>query len=615
MNSSHNNGPLIKATSCRCCGSIRSCRLFDVVYEYRGREEIYSEIMSKCFGLTLLQADDSKVCICAPCVVRLRDAHAFKEQVMKCEAEFLKTLQEITEEVENLKEQTDEERLTEILSGNATTSEELGSDIENTLDEMNTLEEENNAECKLQEVFGDDDATYEALDSDLDEEIEGLEKENEYTKSEEVLNDKFTYKELNFELPNIKTTKTRHTINGFINNDPSDKNIRVVRVNKDKIKSATKRKKRKAVKASVKLLSKKAYSPFKDRRYNKEKYLSVSNVITLIECSYVCPFQNRQNNFYCFYCKTVFTRPEELREHNLKHDPRQFRDSPSYRCITKIDIGTIDCRLCTKKIDNLEEFKQHITQAHGRIFHDVPDNFIPFRASFHNPTCLVCDKTFFQFSALYRHAVIHYGRYTCEICGKCFLDDALLYHHMKHFHTSDTHTCEYCGKRFKHKYSKKFHIDTIHENNPPVECPRCDEKFMTYNQKNKHLVEFHGESWPKFPCKLCDRVYRRPKALAEHIRRYHFQVKNHECELCGKKFYVPCKLREHLAIHNGERNYQCEHCDKAYTSVKALQAHMKIHFSDRLMCEECGHTFTQIASLRNHMNSHHSIASDEFMVE
>lgn len=44
-------GPIIDPALCRCCRSIKKCRLLTTEYEWMGTKEIYSEMFMDCFGL------------------------------------------------------------------------------------------------------------------------------------------------------------------------------------------------------------------------------------------------------------------------------------------------------------------------------------------------------------------------------------------------------------------------------------------------------------------------------------------------------------------------------------------------------------------------------------
>lgn len=46
-----NKGPIVDPGLCRCCGSIKKCRLLTVEYTWNGEKEIYSDMFMDCFGL------------------------------------------------------------------------------------------------------------------------------------------------------------------------------------------------------------------------------------------------------------------------------------------------------------------------------------------------------------------------------------------------------------------------------------------------------------------------------------------------------------------------------------------------------------------------------------
>lgn len=51
MNVKKGKGPVFDAGICRCCGTIKKCRVLNVEYESFGQKEIYSDIIMDCFSL------------------------------------------------------------------------------------------------------------------------------------------------------------------------------------------------------------------------------------------------------------------------------------------------------------------------------------------------------------------------------------------------------------------------------------------------------------------------------------------------------------------------------------------------------------------------------------
>lgn len=331
------------------------------------------------------------------------------------------------------------------------------------------------------------------------------------------------------------------------------------------------------------------------------------NAITIAHNSYVCPFHNRISNYYCYYCKDQFTSPVELREHTLTHEPKQwFEEMMENKKIPKVDITRIDCRLCEEKINELTTLKTHLNDNHGLKLYPVSNEFLTFKLSLDNCVCTECGKSFPYFDMLKKHMVEHFGSYICDQCGACFLEQNSLRTHIKsHSKTESLFPCEICGKNLKSKYSRYMHIATVHEKKPTVNCYKCEASFLSYALRNRHLIEVHGDK-RTFPCKLCDKVYNRRKTLMEHNRRNHLKVFRHQCDLCDQRFYLPSRLKEHMATHTGERNFRCEFCDKSYPRLQSLQEHIRSHSNERrFKCDICNSAFTQNGSLKNHIKSHH----------
>lgn len=44
-------GPILDPAICRCCRSIKKCRLLGAEYDWMGQKEIYSDMIMDCFGL------------------------------------------------------------------------------------------------------------------------------------------------------------------------------------------------------------------------------------------------------------------------------------------------------------------------------------------------------------------------------------------------------------------------------------------------------------------------------------------------------------------------------------------------------------------------------------
>ncbi|CAB3262357.1 unnamed protein product [Arctia plantaginis] len=592
MASVKNNGSIIDPALCRCCRAIKKCRILTEEYTWMEKKEVYSEMIMDCFGILLSHVDDNeKDCgVCATCVVRLRDACAFRNQVLQCEELFLSAKlqdKDVDEGIKVDKVSLDIELKMEP-NDEVSDHDSLGPDIPDNDDDMSVNMDDRGADWIMDKVKpqkkeepikdkaevppedasklldDDDDSDWSASSSDSDKPIKKKAKK-----------------------------KSSKGSNG------SPKKKKVASKKQKAGTSSTKKEIPKAIKPKPPVEKKNNY----DRDLD---CMSEENLLTIIQYSYVCPFKNRRNNYYCFYCKDYYPKPEDLREHTIGHDTKPFQLLMGYKKMIKIDITRIDCRLCQMKIDDLNVFKQHIDEIHHKkIYFEAPDKMLLFKLTWNDLVCVMCSDVFEDFNTLNTHMVEHFSNYTCDICGVCFLEKPRLDAHLKRHKDDERHTCEVCGKVFKSNHYKDMHVDIVHKKKAIIRCPRCDECFMSYALKNKHLTEAHGQK-RTYPCNLCDKVYNRQKTLTEHQRRNHQKVLKHQCEYCDQRFYLPSRLKEHMATHTGERNFRCEYCEKSYPRLKSLQYHIRTHTNDRrYRCHLCGQAFIQNTSLKSHIKSHH----------
>ncbi|KAM3957597.1 uncharacterized protein ACR2FA_008300 [Aphomia sociella] len=575
MSAPKNNGPIIDPALCRCCRAIKKCRILTSEYTWMDQKEVYADMVMDCFGILLSHVDDNeKDCgVCATCVVRLRDACAFRSQVLQCEELFLHAKLE-DKEVDDIKK---------------------------------------NIDIELKAEPKDDLSDHASIGGDHDD---GL--SMDYSADDLPADDvKLPKKEENDKLDDLPLqdliAKSDVESDSYSSSD-SDKPIKRKKGKKKKTANGTqKKKKTHKTKQKPSTSSKKPLKapkkPPVEKKNNHDRDLdcmSEENLLTIIQYSYVCPFKNRRNNYYCFYCKDYYPKPEDLREHTVTHDTKPFQLLMGYKKMPKIDITRIDCRLCPTKIEDLNVFKQHVDQVHGKkIYFEAPDKMLLYKLTWNDLVCVMCNDVFEDFNTLNTHMVEHFSNYTCDICGVCFLEKPRLDAHLKRHKDDERHTCEVCGKVFKSNHYKDMHVDVVHKKKAIIRCPMCDECFMSYALKNKHLTEAHGQK-RTYPCNLCDKVYNRQKTLTEHQRRNHQKVLKHQCEYCDQRFYLPSRLKEHMATHTGERNFRCEYCDKSYPRLKSLQYHIRTHTNDRrYRCHICGQGFIQNAALKTHLKSHH----------
>ncbi|XP_047518859.1 zinc finger protein 77-like [Pieris napi] len=336
----------------------------------------------------------------------------------------------------------------------------------------------------------------------------------------------------------------------------------------------------------------------------------IDNIVTIVENSYVCPFDTSFSDYFCMYCRVVFTNPNKLREHTLTHNPKTFKEIVTNYSMNKkiqIDIDRIDCRLCSEVISDIDVFKSHIT-SHGMTIHSIEDDFLKFKLKLDNLCCLECGKTFGFFHALKKHMAEHFGTCICDVCGAHYFEERMLILHQKtHQRVDEVFNCKECGKNFKSKYTRYIHIARTHKKESAYQCRKCDEVFFSYTLRYRHMIDYHGEE-RLFKCDQCDRSYDSRKSLREHIRRTHLKILRHACMMCDKLFYLPSRLKEHvMTSHTGERNFRCEFCGKSYPRLRGLKVHVQsAHGTEKKhKCMLCNAAFTKSFYLKSHVKRQH----------
>lgn len=92
-----------------------------------------------------------------------------------------------------------------------------------------------------------------------------------------------------------------------------------------------------------------------------------------------------------------------------------------------------------------------------------------------------------------------------------------------------------------------------------------------------------------------------------HSKAHSHNLENLKCRVCGKVFSLPCRLKDHLIKHTGEKPHICSICQKGFRSSSKLKRHMAIHTNDRrYQCSICEKKFLRSETLKDHMDTHGS---------
>ncbi|XP_063836765.1 zinc finger protein 25-like [Ostrinia nubilalis] len=352
--------------------------------------------------------------------------------------------------------------------------------------------------------------------------------------------------------------------------------------------------------------------------YTIERLTHATNITAILEFSNVTAFKSKfQRAYPCFYCEKLFEDFEELKKHQ-KSDHTKENVSQSvlkkYRVgrpdgvVVYADISDLQCTICSKSIQSLNDLKKHLTEVHGKkMYLELSDRVIPFKVKENSFQCQLCGNLYETFGAIERHMNTHYRNYVCEECDSGFVSKQRLRIHGYHMHSRRTkqYPCEVCQKQFPSQKKRKIHVETVHENVKKYKCNRCPERFNEYFRRHKHMVLVHGVAPLEYKCNICEKSFERPYALSIHMRT-HIQQKDIYCEICPYRCFTNVELRHHMIKHNGKRIHECSVCKKSYAREKTLKEHMRIHTNDRrYVCPVCGQAFIQNCSLKSHIRSHH----------
>lgn len=83
----------------------------------------------------------------------------------------------------------------------------------------------------------------------------------------------------------------------------------------------------------------------------------------------------------------------------------------------------------------------------------------------------------------------------------------------------------------------------------------------------------------KIPCshKGCKRIFTNPYNMKRHLKRVHSEVKNFQCNDCGRFFAIKTEMKHHMKSHDRvkypKKTFKCKFCDKTYKCQKSVDIH------------------------------------------
>lgn len=235
--------------------------------------------------------------------------------------------------------------------------------------------------------------------------------------------------------------------------------------------------------------------------------------------------------------------------------------------------------------------------------------------------CATCGIVVIRGHAMKEHLAKVHGEtvISCEQCPLLFTSELRLEKHVKKAHRPGSLTCADCGRTFPRLATFEAHAQM----HAVRICRACGKQFTNRVCYREHRSKCEPDARPKtqslprnkrsnirdparFTCDYCGKTYLSRPQLKNHIIWIHMDVRPHQCQWCGKRFYTPARLAEHTVVHTRERNFECDICGAKLVSRMAMVYHKRRHTGEKpYTCEDCGEKFLSSSRRSEHAKRRH----------
>ncbi|XP_064108871.1 uncharacterized protein LOC135217107 isoform X2 [Macrobrachium nipponense] len=285
----------------------------------------------------------------------------------------------------------------------------------------------------------------------------------------------------------------------------------------------------------------------------------------------------------CLKCNMIFSMPELLNIHQLKHNSDSHPESTAQNSMPSSQSDPEDDDDDDDKGEKAEDASPRNTQERLSDKEEIASGLLPF-----NKTCpfckKVCDTDESLLSHVDEHGAFHPGSlkpYKCDYCYKSFTRRFRLEAH-KSVHGNEAEKpfrCNLCLRRFCSNSALTAHIRFHIEGCKGYDCPICREGFFSVAGLKAHVSShcINGE----YNCPKCNKVFPTYSKIRRHIRSYH-AVMPHICSICGKEMPSVDKLKIHMLSHSDRRDFLCPDCGKSFKRKDKMREHSKrMHSAER----------------------------------
>ena len=198
--------------------------------------------------------------------------------------------------------------------------------------------------------------------------------------------------------------------------------------------------------------------------------------------------------------------------------------------------------------------------------------------------------------------------------------------------TKEGYVCPVCQKAYKQRQTLKVHIDGKHRG-ITLDCKHCDKKFKSPSALYQHVRKMHGESTGQDQVLAAigqeeveaaindtDEMMQQGDMSADAtVNETLNRSANHECPECQKGFKSKQTLKVHIDGQHRGITHDCQLCDKKFKYAHQLKLHVKKKHGDIDEQEpltatkkpataergECGVCGERVPNLAKHMRKYH----------
>lgn len=235
--------------------------------------------------------------------------------------------------------------------------------------------------------------------------------------------------------------------------------------------------------------------------------------------------------------------------------------------------------------------------------------------------CLHCGAVLLRGHKMREHLDSVHGE-TLLLCKQCPMllgNEIRMQKHVEKAHSVGAPTCNDCGRWFPGKTSLEVHSQM----HAVRTCRTCEKQFTNRSCYRAHRSKCEPDARPNahqvprnkrsnirdpatFTCDYCGKSYLSRPQLKNHIVWIHMDVRPHQCQWCGKRFYTPSRLAEHTIVHTRERNFACDICGAKLVTKMAAIYHRRRHTGEKpYECEDCGEGFISSSRRSEHAKRRH----------